>query len=125
MKCPHCGLLNPVDAIRCDCGYDFESATLKDSYLPVGSRNKRRRSWGREYAISCGIATLASMVFSVIPGGQAMISPGFLVATKIFPGVGAHDMGFMPVLIIAFLINGAVLGFVVFAGWRGLRSLIR
>src|SRR5438093_7679097 len=23
MKCPHCGLLNPVDAIRCDCGYDF------------------------------------------------------------------------------------------------------
>jgi hypothetical protein len=86
---------------------------------------KGRRAWGREYAISCGIATLVSIALSVIPGGQAIISPGFLVAAEIFPGVGAHDMGFMPVWGVAFLINGAVLGFVVFAGWRGLRAIIR
>jgi hypothetical protein len=54
-----------------------------------------------------------------------MITPGFLVGAKMFPGVGAHDMGFMAVWVIAFLINATVLGFVVFAGWRGLRSLTR
>lgn len=34
MKCPHCKLINPDTAQRCDCGYDFETKTLKDSYLP-------------------------------------------------------------------------------------------
>jgi len=23
MKCPNCGLTNPDEALRCDCGYDF------------------------------------------------------------------------------------------------------
>ena len=32
-KCPHCGLFSPAEAIRCDCGYDFESQMLKSSYL--------------------------------------------------------------------------------------------
>jgi hypothetical protein len=25
MKCPVCGLLNPLSAGRCDCGYDFKA----------------------------------------------------------------------------------------------------
>jgi len=32
MKCPKCGLFNPDSAMRCDCGYDFESAQVKESY---------------------------------------------------------------------------------------------
>jgi hypothetical protein len=31
--CPKCGLVNPPDAQRCDCGYDFISRTVKESYL--------------------------------------------------------------------------------------------
>ncbi|OAI48080.1 hypothetical protein AYO44_01370 [Planctomycetaceae bacterium SCGC AG-212-F19] len=31
--CPRCGLLNPPEAQRCDCGYDFASRTLQQSYL--------------------------------------------------------------------------------------------
>lgn len=23
VTCPHCGLVNPASALRCDCGYDF------------------------------------------------------------------------------------------------------
>jgi len=34
MKCPECGLINPDTALRCDCGYDFATGDLKDSYLP-------------------------------------------------------------------------------------------
>jgi uncharacterized RDD family membrane protein YckC len=37
MQCPRCGLLNPPEALRCDCEWDFATKTLKTSYLhPVG-----------------------------------------------------------------------------------------
>jgi len=33
MKCPRCGLINPDGAIRCDCGYDFKTGEVKNSFL--------------------------------------------------------------------------------------------
>lgn len=42
MECPRCRLINPDTALRCDCGYDFESKTVEKSYftqeLPKGIR---------------------------------------------------------------------------------------
>lgn len=32
--CPLCGLINPPDAARCDCGYDFVARQLKSSFIP-------------------------------------------------------------------------------------------
>jgi len=37
MKCPNCGLINPETAERCDCGYDFLTGIMKESYLSEGS----------------------------------------------------------------------------------------
>ena len=37
MKCPDCGLTNPPEAIRCDCGFDFRKNTV---YRPIHSRGK-------------------------------------------------------------------------------------
>src|SRR5262245_14130048 len=31
--CPKCGMVNPPEAQRCDCGYDFASRQMKQSYL--------------------------------------------------------------------------------------------
>ena len=31
--CPRCALINPSEAQRCDCGYDFESHRMQRSYL--------------------------------------------------------------------------------------------
>ncbi len=31
--CPHCGLVNPLTAQRCDCGYDFGTHRMGQSYL--------------------------------------------------------------------------------------------
>jgi hypothetical protein len=33
MDCPKCNLVNPPTAERCDCGYDFKTGTLEQSYL--------------------------------------------------------------------------------------------
>jgi hypothetical protein len=33
LKCPNCKLINPPAALRCDCGYDFESKTVERSFL--------------------------------------------------------------------------------------------
>ena len=31
-ECPHCGLLSPPSAQRCDCGYDFQRHRMEQSY---------------------------------------------------------------------------------------------
>lgn len=31
MKCPSCGLTNPPDAIKCDCGFNFKTGAV---YIP-------------------------------------------------------------------------------------------
>lgn len=33
MDCPACGLLNPPEAQRCDCGYDFHAGRMETTYL--------------------------------------------------------------------------------------------
>lgn len=33
MKCVNCGLLNPENAARCDCGYDFATQTIKAPFF--------------------------------------------------------------------------------------------
>ena len=33
MQCPRCRLENPETAIRCDCGWDFQSNTIQPSYF--------------------------------------------------------------------------------------------
>jgi hypothetical protein len=39
MTCPHCGLINPDSAQRCDCGYDFACGHVKQSYLERPARS--------------------------------------------------------------------------------------
>lgn len=47
MECPRCRLLNPPEAERCDCGYDFKTGEIKSSYLTERDTRwlRRRISW--------------------------------------------------------------------------------
>ncbi len=40
MKCPKCGLINPDTALRCDCGYDFASKEMRESYVAAAENAK-------------------------------------------------------------------------------------
>jgi hypothetical protein len=55
-KCPRCGLYNPAEAQRCDCGYDFASGQVKTSYLSA-ARGER--------ATTKPPRTTAAILFSV------------------------------------------------------------
>src|SRR5258708_4750582 len=47
MECPNCRLINPAEAMRCDCGYDFASGQLESSYLKEKAENSSR--WRAAY----------------------------------------------------------------------------
>ena len=38
--CPTCGLLSPGEAVRCDCGYNFVTKTVRSSYLAADTVRK-------------------------------------------------------------------------------------
>ena len=48
MDCPKCKLSNPPIAQRCDCGYDFETGEMKESYLTERDKERLKPSDGIE-----------------------------------------------------------------------------
>jgi hypothetical protein len=47
MKCPNCKLINPSNTGRCDCGYNFSSGKIEESYLSDKDRelNAKPKIW--------------------------------------------------------------------------------
>ena len=44
--CPNCGLVNHPSATRCDCGFDFASGTVKESYVgPTSPDHATAKLW--------------------------------------------------------------------------------
>jgi hypothetical protein len=63
VRCPNCNLINPPNAERCDCGYDFESKTVQASYIKASRGIASRLSrWGR---LLTAIALVAILLFTV------------------------------------------------------------
>lgn len=74
MKCTLCGLKNPDTAIRCDCGYDFCSGEINESYLKQDrveeytALTRRIISHGvkRHLAIAVGSLWIFLMAWSIV-----------------------------------------------------------
>ena len=56
-ECPHCKLVNQDIALRCDCGYDFPSGSIKLSYLTAKDR---------QLVSKAGIGLLVILILSSI-----------------------------------------------------------
>lgn len=46
MDCPNCNLVNRPNATRCDCGYDFQTHTIEQSYLTERDKRLSRQGAG-------------------------------------------------------------------------------
>jgi hypothetical protein len=107
-KCPECGLFNPAEAARCDCGYEFASKSVKSSYLLRHVLEKR----GGEAKIIEQASREKIRTGLFLLGVSVLITGGSLLA-----GGNVHFWGGATML-------GALL---LYRGWRlrGQRSLDR
>jgi len=62
MHCPNCKLVNPPNATRCDCGYDFQTHTIQQSYLTERDRRLLRPNAG---AAGIVLAVLLTLEFAL------------------------------------------------------------
>jgi len=67
MDCPTCGIINPPEAVRCDCGYDFE--VMQPSETPgwqinLAWRQKVAAYWSISWPASIASFTMALLVTS-------------------------------------------------------------
>ena len=75
MRCPKCKLENPPTAQRCDCGYDFASGQMKESYLTKSGPKRGLKAGSRKPS---GWLMGAGWIFSFLGG---LI--GFFIAYEI------------------------------------------
>ncbi len=67
--CPKCGLTNPTNAQRCDCGFDFSSKRVEASYLSQDELvNVQQRAEGdiQTYIIKGVLFVAVILAFSVV-----------------------------------------------------------
>lgn len=84
-KCPQCGLWNTASALRCDCGYDFATDTMEDSYsgqpiltlAELKYAGKRHMTIGALWFIGGVIVTVAS--FTSTGGRTYVITYGAII----------------------------------------------
>ena len=72
--CPKCGLINPPAAQRCDCGYDFLSGTIKESYL--SSQGGRADEGSRFVGYGCLVLAPLLLLSGVLTAMRAALTVG-------------------------------------------------
>jgi hypothetical protein len=82
--CPNCKLINPSDAVRCDCGYDFTSGKLERSYDEKLARyaNDPLTFWESVFTALYGAGLgLLGLIF-VWPQASRFRSAGYILKAK-------------------------------------------
>ncbi|MBN2209291.1 MAG: hypothetical protein JW759_08345 [Candidatus Coatesbacteria bacterium] len=108
MKCPNCGVMNDEAALRCDCGYDFQSNGVKEPDLSIEEqRDEELTRKRRKYKRNAWICLALSLV--VFLACRRMHVTGVAVdvfATGLFFGAGVFTLkaGQRPRLIIVIVI---------------------
>ena len=103
MRCPNCRLINPESAMRCDCGYDFGSKSMKDSYLTAKEQELIKESEKGEYYEAAKIGINKGIV-----GGICMMAIGAVML------IAGHIAG------VFFYYAPIILGIGVFAFFKGI-----
>ena len=54
MNCPKCKLINPENAIQCDCGYNFQTKEMQQLTHPVDEANESTIEQPKEWPAKVG-----------------------------------------------------------------------
>lgn len=68
--CPNCGLMSPDGAMRCDCGYDFPSGTIRQASEPRANEHSMRA-----FRVIVGLIAFTLPVLVVVVGMHLDRSP--------------------------------------------------
>src|SRR5262245_44378455 len=84
MDCPTCGLTNPPEALKCDCGYDFQAKQPSD--LPGWKINL---AWRQKVAAYWAISWPEQVASLLVPSFLlAFGSPEFVKTHQTLSGAG-------------------------------------
>lgn len=95
-NCPKCGLLNHETSTRCDCGYDFPSGEMKESYLsqapaasavnsPKPSQNLARLILGKSVVrLFRGLAGAWILIIFILPYSLMSSGIGVILSILLF-----------------------------------------
>ena len=83
INCPKCKLINPPTAERCDCGYDFATGTMEQSYL-----TERDRQLSKPLMTTTIALALLALRFAFLLARGAQRSPlAFVLTLLVLAGV--------------------------------------
>jgi len=97
--CPRCGLVNPPEARRCDCGYDFAARRFVGPLLPPAGSG----ALGRGSAVLLGL---------LLGSAGALVGAGVGIPVRVWsagPGPDGCGLWTLPVILEG-AIRGALLG---------------
>lgn len=94
MECPRCRLVNPPQASRCDCGYDFATGRVEVSHLTRGGGGLPLASLGDRFLAQLvdGFVSNAPLV-AVIVVGQVLPLPDAISALALCVGMAYVLLG--------------------------------
>jgi hypothetical protein len=89
-ECPCCGLVNPPEAQRCDCGFDFATRRMDRSYLSPGDVARQADARLPEYVPGgCFTAIMLLLITATNGLGACLVGIAFCVGTGVGEVVGS------------------------------------
>jgi hypothetical protein len=86
-RCPRCGLTNPGTALRCDCGWDFQSQSAARSYVQPQGMSEAQRKDHANNQIVIGILLILGGTLVTAMSLQSSSGGGYIFYGVILVGV--------------------------------------
>lgn len=100
--CPKCRLVNPPSAQRCDCGYDFASRRVEQSYFAPGTPTRADPA-ARVVGAGCFVVALVLLLAGFVRAGAIMGAGGGMIETGLT--IGAVLAGFAALGLAVYLLR--------------------
>lgn len=95
MTCPKCRLANPPSAGRCDCGYDFDTGVIAESYLSSKQRVLNQPHGSIDVPASARAFTVAGMFAATFIGLARVSGPTGVI------GAATYVLGLLAIATVA------------------------